>query len=100
MKAIPPKIVQENAKKALEWKEKYDVKAGTRVGWYRATQLASGKPISKDIVKRIARFERHRKNAEYSGKPYKDKGKVMWEAWGGDEGIEWAKKQLKRWQNE
>ena len=96
MKFLPPEKVAENAKKALEWKEKYNVKAGTRVGWIRANQLANRKPVSLDIVKRIARFERHRKNAEYVGEPYKDKGKVMWEAWGGDEGIKWAKRVLEK----
>lgn len=68
----------------------------TRVGWTRATQLANGEEISIDIVKRMAAFNRHKKNSKISSKykdtPWKDNGHVAWLGWGGDEGIEWATK--------
>jgi hypothetical protein len=80
MKFKPPRKVIENARKALKCREDYNINAGTRVGWIRANQLAKGKEVSLDIVKRIAKFERHRKNAEYKGNPCLDKGKVMWDA--------------------
>lgn len=97
-KFTPPKGAQNAAKKVLRWKEEHgdEVDAMTPVGWARARQLASGKSISKDIVKRMAQFARHKENAKidpkYKDTPWKDRGKVSWLAWGNDVGIEWAKK--------
>jgi hypothetical protein len=94
----PPESARNNAKKALEWRDKYgdDVKGGTRVGWTRANQLASGKELSIDIVKRMASFARHEQNAkvsaEFKDKPWRDRGYVAWLIWGGTSGIEWAKR--------
>jgi hypothetical protein len=92
-----PAAAKANAKKALEWRDKYgrdEVDAGTPVGWARANQLAGGENISADTVKRMAAFNRHRKNssvsAEYKDTPWKDRGYVAWLIWGGDEGVDWA----------
>lgn len=42
----------------------------------------------------MASFERHRQN---SNKELGDGcGRLMWLAWGGDEGIEWAQRKLKQ----
>ncbi len=92
----PPAAAKNNARKVLDWKEKYgdEVKGMTPVGWARARQLASGKPISLATVKRMAAFNRHRKNAEvaseYKSTPWKDAGYVAWLGWGGTTGIDWA----------
>jgi hypothetical protein len=92
----PPESAKNNARQVLEWREKYgdEVKGMTSVGWIRANQLASGEQISLDIVKRMARFNRHRKNSavapEYKDTPWKDAGYVAWLGWGGDSGINWA----------
>ena len=97
-KFFPPKSAQRNAQKVLRWKEKHgDQVAGmTRVGWTRARQLASGDPVSLDIVKRMAQFGRHEQNSklnpEYRNTPWKDAGYVAWLGWGGDTGIRWAKR--------
>lgn len=92
-----PAAAKANAKKAIEWKEKYgrdEVPAGTPVGWARAHQLAKGEKISADTVKRMAAFNRHRKNSsiapEHKDEPWKDNGYVAWLIWGGDEGVDWA----------
>lgn len=92
-----PAAAKANAKKALEWRDKYgrdEVDAGTPVGWARANQLAGGEKLSADTVKRMAAFNRHRKNssvaAEYKDTPWKDRGYVAWLIWGGDEGVDWA----------
>ena len=97
-----PAAAKANAKKAIEWKEKYgrdEVDAGTAVGWQRAHQLAKGEKISADTVKRMASFNRHRKNssikAELKDTPWKDKGYVSWLIWGGDEGVDWAMEKSK-----
>ena len=92
-----PKAATENAKKALEWRNKYGrdvVKGGTEVGWARANQLAKKENISVDTIKRMASFNRHRGNSkvssEYKSEPWKDKGYIAWLIWGGDEGVDWA----------
>jgi hypothetical protein len=98
----PPKAAQENAKKVLRWREEHpdEIKGMTRVGWTRANQLASGKNLSLDTIKRMSQFARHRQNAEiapeYKGTPWKDAGYVAWLGWGGDEGIAWAKRVLEQ----
>lgn len=94
----PPESAKGNAQKVLKWKkEKGDeVKGMTATGWTRARQLASGKSLSEDVVKRMASFARHEKNAEvepkFKDEPWKDRGYVAWLGWGGTSGIEWAKK--------
>ena len=92
-----PAAAKKNAKKAIDWKEEHgrdEVDAGTAVGWARAHQLAKGEKLSVDTVKRMASFNRHRKNSsikpELKGTPWKDKGYVSWLIWGGDEGVDWA----------
>lgn len=93
----PPEAARNNARKVLEWREKYgdQVKGMTSVGWGRARQLASGKPISRAIVARMASFNRHRKNAEvapeYRNEPWRDAGYVAWLGWGGTTGVDWAR---------
>jgi len=97
-----PVAASDNAKKALEWREKYpdEVKAGTRIGWTRANQLAKRLPISEETIGRMAAFERHRSNsridADKKGKPWTDNGYVAWLIWGGDEGIAWAQRKIKQ----
>ena len=96
-----PKAASKNAKKAIEWKEKYgrdEVQGGTEVGWQRAHQLAKGEAVSRDVLGRMAAFNRHRKNskvsAEYKDTPWKDNGHIAWLIWGGDEGVDWAIKKM------
>lgn len=98
----PPKGAQNAAKQVLKWRDEHkdEVKAMTPTGWQRANQLANAELLSIDIVKRMAQFERHRKNAkissEYKSTPWKDNGYVAWLGWGGDSGIEWAKR-IAKW---
>lgn len=83
-----PKQATANAKRAIRIKEENDRGCGTQVGWVRARQLADRKPISLDTVKRMASFNRHRQNSD--GDPREDCGALMWLAWGGTAGIDWA----------
>ena len=89
-----PKAALLNAERALNLRNEYNLDCGTPVGWARANQLANNEPISRDTIARMASFERHRQNSK--GDPKKDCGALMWLAWGGDEGIEWAQKKLKQ----
>ena len=97
-----PAAAKANAKKALDWRDEYgrdEITAGTPVGWQRANQLAKGEKLSKDVVSRMAQFNRHRKNSkidpELKETPWKDNGYVAWLIWGGDEGVDWAMKKMK-----
>ena len=94
-----PEAAKENAKIALRYAEENGWgDCGTPVGKQRANQLANGEPISEDTIARMAAFERHRQN---SGKELGDGcGRLMWLAWGGDEGIEWAQRKLEQIRNE
>lgn len=90
-----PKAASENAKIALRWAEEHGWgDCGTPVGKARANQLANGEPITRDTIARMAGFERHRANSQ---KELGDGcGRLMWLAWGGDEGIEWAQRKLEQ----
>ena len=94
-----PKAASENAKTALRWAEENGWgSCGTAVGKRRANQLANGENISRDTIARMAAFERHRQN---SNKKLGDGcGRLMWLAWGGDEGIAWAQRKLEQIDNE
>lgn len=94
-----PQAATENAKIALRWAEEHGWgDCGTPVGKQRANQLANREPISEDTISRMAAFERHRQNSK---KELGDGcGRLMWLAWGGDEGVEWASRKLKQIRDE
>lgn len=93
-----PEAAKENAKTALRWVEQNGWgDCGTAVGKIRANQLANGENISEDTISRMASFERHRQNSQ---KELGDGcGRLMWLAWGGDEGIAWASRKLEQIRN-
>lgn len=90
-----PEQATENAKIALRYAEENGWgDCGTPVGKARANQLANREPISEDTISRMAAFERHRQNSD---RQLGDGcGRLMWLAWGGDAGIEWASRKLKQ----
>jgi len=94
-----PEQAKENAKVALRYAEENGWgSCGTPVGKARANQLANGENISEETIARMASFERQREN---SNKELGDGcGRLMWLAWGGDEGVEWAQRKLKQIRNE
>ena len=88
-----PLSAVDNAKRALKWAEQNGWgSCGTAVGKIRANQLANKEPISRDTIARMASFKRHQQNKDVAyGKGC---GGLMWDAWGGTEGIEWAIRKL------
>ena len=89
-----PESASNNAKKAIKYKEENGSDCGTRVGWTRARQLADKKPISRDTIARMASFKRHQQHKDV---PYSEGcGGIMWDAWGGTSGINWAINKLKQ----
>jgi len=95
-----PQGATNNAKRMLEWRKKYGrdvVKGGTEVGWKRANQLANRESLSIDTIKRVNSFlARHEDNAkiseEYRNEPWKDRGYVAYNLWGGKSMVAWAKR--------
>lgn len=88
-----PQEAVENAKRALRYAEEYGWgSCGTPVGKMRANQLAKGEPISRETIARMSAFERQRQNSD---RELGDGcGRLMWLAWGGDAGVEWAGRKL------
>lgn len=95
----PPESARNNARKVLQWKEKYgkECRGMTAVGWARARDLAGGAKLSASTVKRMASFARHRSNYEKArnkpeakSKPWTIPAIVAWLGWGGTSGVEWA----------
>jgi hypothetical protein len=93
-----PKAAVENAKIAVRYAEENGWgSCGTAVGKIRASQLSNNEPISEETISRMAAFERHRQNSD---KELGDGcGRLMWLAWGGDEGVEWAQRKLEQIKN-
>ena len=92
-----PQGATNNAKRAIKWKEENGSDCGTKVGWTRARQLADRKPISRDTIARMASFKRHQQHKDV---PYSEGcGGLMWDAWGGSSGVNWAISKLKEIDN-
>ena len=88
-----PQSATNNAKRAIKYKEENGTTCGTRVGWTRAGQLARRENISRDTIARMASFKRHQQHKDV---PYTEGcGGLMWDAWGGSSGINWAISKLK-----
>jgi ATP-dependent protease ClpP protease subunit len=91
----PPKGVQEEAAKGLEWRREYN-RGGTETGVARARDLSNGKNISKDTIGRMnSYFARHEVDKQGEGwSPGEDgfpsAGRIAWALWGGDPGKSWA----------
>jgi hypothetical protein len=84
----------ENAKRALKFYRESNNKNNclTAIGVKRMLQLANREAISYDIVLRMAKFKRHQ---QHKNNPYENYcGKLSWDAWGGDAGINWAIKKV------
>lgn len=92
----PPKDVQEEAQRGLEWRREYG-RGGTEVGVARARDLSNGRSVSYDTVKRMkAFFDRHEVDKQAEGfrpneQGYPSAGRIAWALWGGDAGYRWAK---------
>lgn len=102
-----PQSASNNAKRMIEWREKHgrdEVRGGTEVGWKRANQLANREKLSESTIARMAQFNRHRENAtidpQYKDTPWKDRGYVAWNLWGGTSGVNWAIKKIKQIRDE
>ena len=89
-----PNGVKNNAKKGIELNEKVNNKCATQVGKIRAKQLAQGKAISKETIKRMYSFL-SRAEEYYDEGDSKACGTISYLLWGGKAGLRWSKSKLK-----
>jgi hypothetical protein len=89
-----PQGAVNNAKRALKWVEKNGWgSCGEATGKKRASQIASKQNISRETISRMASFKRHQQHKDV---PYSEGcGGLMWDAWGGSAGVNWAISKLK-----
>lgn len=90
-----PKAASENACRALKWADENGWgSCGESTGKRRANQLCKREKISRDTIARMASFKRHQQHKDV---PYDEGcGGLMWDSWGGDEGVNWAIRKLEQ----
>lgn len=96
-----PELIKKNAQAALDWIEKTGNPNGcmTQVGKVRAQQLAQGKPISIETVKRMKAYITRHKVDLQSSKTYDDDcGLLAMDAWGGVEALPWVERTIEQYE--
>ena len=102
---LPPKGVQEQAEIGLRMREEQPPsnRGGTEVGVARARDLANGRRVSEDTIRRMASFfARHEvdldspQNSDPNHPDYPGRGIQAWKLWGGDEGKRFAEKVMRQ----
>jgi len=89
-----PDGVKNNAKRGIELNDKVNNKCATQVGKIRAKQLAQGKPISKETIKRMYSYL-SRAEEYYDEGDSKACGTISYLLWGGKAGLRWSESKLK-----
>ena len=94
-----PSSVSNNAKRGLKLNEAVNNKCATQVGKVRAKQLAQGKPISKETIKRMFSYL-SRAEAYYKPEDKEACGTISFLLWGGKSAKTWAEAKLKQLEND
>ena len=94
-----PQSVSNNAKRGLKLNEAVNNKCATQVGKVRAQQLAQGKPVSKETIKRMFSYL-SRAEEYYKPKDTEACGTISYLLWGGKSAKSWAESKLKQLENE
>ena len=91
-----PQGVKNNAKKGIELNEKSGNKCATPVGKVRAQQLAQGRPISLETIKRMHSYL-SRAEGQYRENEGDNKAcaVVSYLLWGGLAGLSWSRNKLR-----
>ena len=89
-----PSGVKNNAKKGIDLNKKVNNKCATDVGKIRAQQLAQGKPISKETIKRMYSYL-SRAEEYFNPSDNQACGTISYYLWGGKAGLRWSKSKLK-----
>ena len=94
---FPTEGMKTAAKRYKKWKSE-GKGGGTQVAAVRATQIISGRELSVDVVMRMhSFFARHEVDKQAEGfnsgeKGFPSRGRVAWDAWGGNAGFSWSKR--------
>jgi hypothetical protein len=80
-----PEAVKNNARKVLKYVDEFGWgTCGTPVGKQRANDLANGRPISLDVLKRMFSYlSRHEVDLQTSSSYEDGCGRLIYDAWGG-----------------
>ena len=89
-----PDAVKNAAKRGIELNEKVNNKCATSVGKIRAQQLAQGKPISIQTIKRMYAYT-SRAREFYNPDDTMACGTISYLLWGGDPANRWSASKLK-----
>jgi HK97 family phage prohead protease len=93
-----PQSAVRAAKKALRHKEENGSSCGTRVGWFRANQIANKEGLDLSEIKRtfsfLSRAEVYNQNKYFDGDGNEICGSIMYDAWGGETMKGWAERKI------
>lgn len=89
-----PDAVKNNAKRGLELNEAVNNKCATQVGKVRAQQLAQGKPVSEETIKRMYSYL-SRAEEYYDEGNTEACGTISYLLWGGKAAKRWSESKLK-----
>lgn len=89
-----PSGVSNNAKRGIDLNDKNGNKCATQVGKVRATQLAQGKAVSVETVKRMYSYL-SRAGEYYDESDSSACGTISYLLWGGKAGLRWAGSKLR-----
>jgi hypothetical protein len=92
-----PDAVKNNAQRGIDLNKKVNNKCATGVGKIRAQQLAQGKPISKETIKRMYSFL-SRAEAYYDESDTEACGTISFLLWGGKAGKTYAERKVKEFE--
>jgi len=99
-----PDAARNNARRAIEHKEKNGSDCGTRVGWFRAAQLSAGEGLTRDEVKRtysfLSRAEVYDQGEYMDDEGNEICGSIMYDAWGGSAMLPWARSKVAEFEKE
>jgi len=89
-----PESVSNNAKRGIELNDKVNNRCATQVGKVRAQQLAQGKPISMETIKRMFSYL-SRAEVYYEAGDTESCGYISYLLWGGKSAKSWAESKIK-----
>ena len=89
----------------IAWKEKHGIQGGSDISWTTASQLSNREALSVETLKSVKSFlDKNKENAkidpDFKGTPYKDKGYIAYNLWGGESMRTWVNRLFDRLDNE
>jgi len=88
-----PKSVSQQAQVGINLNEKVNNKCATQVGKVRAQQLAQGKPVSEETIKRMYAYLSRAKEY-YNPSDREACGTISYLLWGGEPALAWSERKL------